>query len=151
ERKVNDLLTPYNRPQEAGSRTGVRWAEVRDERGTGLRFAHEGEMEFSALPWTPFEIENARHHSELPASHRTVLRPALMRRGVGGDNARGAQPHPEHRWPRGEEQEFRFSSRGVMYGPGAGSTPRGSGAAAPRGDRPPTDQRAGTGAWQRTR
>ena len=114
ERKVNDLLTPYNRPQEAGSRTGVRWAEVRDERGTGLRFAHEGEMEFSALPWTPFEIENARHHSELPASHRTVLRPALMRRGVGGDNTWGAQTHPEYRLPRGEELEFRFSFRGVM-------------------------------------
>ena len=60
---VADQLAPYLNPQESGSRTGVRWAEVTDARGRGLRIECEpgSPMEFSALPWTPFEIEEAGH------------------------------------------------------------------------------------------
>lgn len=112
---VADQLTPYLTPQESGSRTGVRWAEVTDARGRGLRIACEpgSPMEFSALPWTPFEVEEAGHAHELPRSASTVLRPALMRRGVGGDDSWGARPHPEHRLASGR-LEFRFSLRGVL-------------------------------------
>lgn len=39
---------------EAGNHTGLRWAEVTDLHGPGLRLECVGEpMEFSALPWTP--------------------------------------------------------------------------------------------------
>ncbi len=110
---VAQQLTPYLRPQEAGSRTGVRWATVTDDRGSGLRFECADGMEFSALPWTPFEVENAAHHVELPPSHRTVLRPALMRRGVGGDDSWGARTHPEYLLPQGVELEFRFAFQGI--------------------------------------
>ena len=111
--EVAGQLTPYVRPQEAGSHTGVRWAEVTDDDGAGLRFDCAGGMEFSALPWTPFEIENARHPNELPPIHRTILRPALMRRGVGGDDSWGAQTHPEYRLPVGQELTFRFGFQGL--------------------------------------
>ncbi len=119
---VATQLTPYVRPQEAGSRTGVRWAEVTDDDGVGLRLecgggaagvGVPGGMELSALPWTPFEIENARHPNELPPVVHTVLRPALMRRGVGGDDSWGARTHPEFLLPRGEELVFTFAFRGV--------------------------------------
>lgn len=110
---VATQLTPYLRPQESGSHTGVRWAEVTDDRGRGLRLDCAGGMEFSALPWTPFEIENARHPNELPPITRTVLRPALMRRGVGGDQSWGAMTHPEYRLPAGKELVFRFGFRGI--------------------------------------
>jgi beta-galactosidase len=111
--EVADQLTPYLRPQEAGSHTGVRWAEVTDDRGVGLRFGCADGMEFSALPWTPFEIENAAHHVDLPPIQRTVLRPALMRRGVGGDDSWGAMTLPEYRLPAGNDLVFRFSFRGI--------------------------------------
>lgn len=109
---VADQLTRYVRPQEAGSHTGVRWAEVTGDDGAGLRFDCPDGMEFSALPWTPFEIENALHPNELPPIHRTVLRPALMRRGVGGDDSWGARTHPEYLLPRGT-LEFRFGFQGI--------------------------------------
>ncbi|MEA5054988.1 MAG: hypothetical protein VB093_16300, partial [Propionicimonas sp.] len=70
-------------------------------------------MEFSALPWTPFEVENALHPVDLPPIQRTVLRPALMRRGVGGDQSWGARTHPEYLLPAGEELVFRFGFRGI--------------------------------------
>ncbi len=113
ERDVRTELTPYLRPQEAGSRTGVRWAEVTDRRGAGIRLESAGGMEFSALPWTPFEIENAAHHTELPPIHRTVLRPALMRRGVAGDDSWGARTLPAYVLPRSGELVFRFSFQGI--------------------------------------
>lgn len=116
EADVRTELTKHLRPQESGSHTGVRWATVTDQRGYGLRFEHEQSMEFSALPWTPFEIENALHHTELPPSHRTVFRPALMRRGAGGDDTWGSQTHPEYRLPAGKDLSFTFSFQGVMLG-----------------------------------
>jgi beta-galactosidase len=109
---VADQLTPYVRPQEAGSRTGVRWASVTDDHGHGLRFDCADGMEFSALPWTPFEVENARHPVELPPIRHTVLRPALMRRGVGGDDSWGARTLPAYLLPTGE-LAFRFGFEGI--------------------------------------
>ncbi len=113
ETDVRSALTPYLRPQEAGSRTGVRWAEVTDERGAGLRFDAAEGMEFSALPWTPEQIEAAAHPNELPPSHRTVLRPALMRRGVAGDDSWGARTLPQYRLPTTGTLRFRFGFTGV--------------------------------------
>ena len=114
EGDVAEQLTPYLRPQEAGNHTGVRWASVTDDRGAGLRLDCEGGMDFSALPWTPFEVENATHRIDLPPIQHTVLRPALMRRGVGGDDSWGAEVHPEYRLPRGEELVFRFGFQGLL-------------------------------------
>ncbi|NTW40794.1 MAG: DUF4981 domain-containing protein [Cellulomonadaceae bacterium] len=112
-RDVREELTPYVRPQESGSRTGVRWATVTDGQGAGLRFDCPEGMEFSALPWTPFEIENARHPVDLPPIQHTILRPALMRRGVGGDDSWGAMTHPEFRVGQGSDLVFRFGFQGV--------------------------------------
>ncbi|WP_296665175.1 beta-galactosidase domain 4-containing protein, partial [Demequina sp.] len=113
EGDVREQLTRYMRPQESGSRTGVRWAEVLDDAGFGVRLDCPGGMELSALPWTPLEIESARHPNELPPILRTVLRPALMRRGVGGDQSWGAMTHPEYRLPTGE-LTFTFGFQGVL-------------------------------------
>ena len=110
---VATALTPHLRPQESGSRAGVRWAEVTDARGAGIRLDSEAGMEFSALPWTPDEIEAARHPHELPPIHRTVLRPALMRRGVGGDDSWGARTLPKYRLPKTGTLRFRFGFKGV--------------------------------------
>jgi len=111
---VAEQLTPYIRPQEAGNHTGVRWATVTDAHGTGLRFEYVDEpMEFSALPWTPWEVENAAHPVDLPPIQKTVLRPALMRRGVGGDDSWGSMTHPEYRLPEGQELVFRFAFQGI--------------------------------------
>ena len=110
---VAEMLTGYLRPQEAGNRTGVRWATVTDSRGAGLRFECATGMEFSALPASPFEVENALHHTELPPRHFTWLRPALMRRGVGGDDSWGAWTHAEYLLPAGRELEFTFAFQGL--------------------------------------
>ena len=113
ESDVTRELTPYLKPQESGSRTGVRWASLTDDDGWGLRVDSDSGMEFSALPWTPHEIENAQHPNELPPVHHTVLRPALQRRGVAGDDSWGSRTHPEFRLPKGERLVFQFGFQGL--------------------------------------
>ncbi len=113
QQEVADQLVDYLRPQESGSHFGVRWAEVTDRKGWGLRFDADIPMEFSAQPWSPFEVENAAHPNELPPILNTYIRPALARRGVAGDDTWGARPHDEYLLPAGQ-LVFRFGFQGVL-------------------------------------
>ena len=69
-------------------------------------------MEFSALPWTPHELENAAHPHELPAVHSTVIRACARQMGLGGDDSWGAKPRPEYLLPE-EPMTFCFRFRGT--------------------------------------
>ena len=112
EYRAEENYTPYLLPQECGNRTGVRWAEVTDGRGAGLKVWLNG-GEFSALPWTPHEIENAAHGYELVKSCYTVLKMSAMQMGVGGDDSWGARTHEEYLIDVSKPVEFAFSFRGM--------------------------------------
>lgn len=90
---VEKNLTPYLYPQECGNRTGVRSFTLSSS-SHALHVRCE-EMEFSALPYTPYVLENARHAWELPVPYETVLTISSMQMGVAGDNTWGARTHPE--------------------------------------------------------
>ena len=96
-------------PQECGSRTGVYRAAVTGSGlNIGIGFAGDG-MTFSALPYTPHELENARHLYELPRDdNKTVVRCAAFQRGVGGDNSWGAKPHADTCFAVEKGTSFRF-------------------------------------------
>jgi len=106
-KSVRDLPA-YLKPQECGNHTGVRWAEVTDFRGHGLRFTGD-EMFFSALAHTPHELENALHADELPPPQYTVVRASLMQMGVGGDDSWGALTHEEYLIDVSRRLSFTFS------------------------------------------
>lgn len=108
----NEGAQPYFLPQETGARTGVVWAEVTDEEGLGLHFEGDNMM-FSALPYTPHELENARHQYELPPKVKTVIRCAKGQLGIAGENTWGAIPQEEHRVTLSEGEVFNFSFRGM--------------------------------------
>ena len=110
---VRENMARYLVPQETGNKTGVRYAKVVNGKGRGLLFSTAEEMEFSALPYTPHELENAHHPYELPPVHRTIVRASLMQMGVGGDNSWGARTLPEYLLPRGKPLHFTFSFRGI--------------------------------------
>jgi len=110
---VADNFSAYLKPQECGNKTDVRFAEISADNGTGVRFEGAPVMEFSALPWTPAEMETAMHAYELPAVHHTVVRPALVRMGVGGDDSWGANTHEEYRIPN-KDYKFEFSFKGIL-------------------------------------
>lgn len=109
---VMDNVARYMVPQECGNKTNVRWAKVTDRRGRGLMFEGDS-MSFSALPWTPHEMENARHPYELPEVHYTVIRAAMQQMGIAGDNSWGARPLPEYLLDTSKKMNFTFRFRGI--------------------------------------
>ena len=110
--RAEENLTPYLLPQECGNRTGVRWAEVTDAKGQGLKLWLNG-GEFSALPWTPHEIENAAHGYELPPVNYTVLKLSTRQMGIAGDDSWGARTHPEYLLDVSKPLRFEFSFMGI--------------------------------------
>jgi beta-galactosidase len=108
--RAAENMTPYLMPQECGNRTGVRWAEITNAKGQGLKLWLNG-GEFSALPWTPHEIENAAHGYELPPVNYTVLKMSARQMGVGGDDSWGARTHPEYLLDVSKPLAFEFSFR----------------------------------------
>jgi beta-galactosidase len=110
--KVKDNMSKYLVPQECGNKVGVRYAKITDNSGRGIIFK-SGEMEFSALPYTPHELENAMHDFELPQPHYTVVRAILKQMGIGGDQSWGARVHDEYLLPVDEKFVFSFSFKGV--------------------------------------
>ena len=110
--RVEDNMAKYLVPQECGNKEEVRWAKVTDRKGRGLLFTGDA-MCFSALPYTPHEMENAMHDYELPQVHYTVIRVAKAQMGVGGDDSWGALVHPEYHIDITKKLEFTFTFKGI--------------------------------------
>ena len=116
ENLVSDNLARYLVPQECGNKEDVRWASVTDRKGRGMFFEmdkNSGPMMFSALPYTPHEMENAMHPYELPEVHYTVVRAAKAQMGIGGDDSWGARTHSEYLLNADGKMEFSFVFRGL--------------------------------------
>ena len=114
--KVVDNMARYMVPQECGAKEEVRWAKVTDRKGRGMLFEmdeNNGPMMFSALPYTPHEMENAMHPYELPEVHYTVVRVAKDQMGVGGDDSWGARTHEEYLLKTDKKMEFSFVFKGL--------------------------------------
>lgn len=112
ENKVAENIAEYLVPQESGNKCRVRYAKIMDKKGRGMLFFGD-ELSFSALPYTPHELENATHHFELPPVHYTVVRVAKKQMGVGGDDSWGSHTHPEYLLDASEKMEFTFCFRGI--------------------------------------
>ena len=112
---VADNIARYMVPQECGAKEEVRWAKVTDRKGRGMLFEmdeNNGPMMFSALPYTPHEMENAMHPYELPEVHYTVVRVAKDQMGIGGDDSWGARTHEEYLLKTDKKMEFSFVFKG---------------------------------------
>lgn len=110
--KVADNMAKYLVPQECGNKVGVRYARLVDAKGRGILFEGD-ELSFSALPYTPHELENAAHVYELPQVHHTIVRVAMAQMGVGGDDSWGSWVHPEYHIDVTKPLEFTFHFKGI--------------------------------------
>ena len=114
--KVIDNISEYVMPQACGNHVGVRFAEVTNDVGQGLRIEGvEGQpLSFSALPYSSNELEFAMHKFELPPIHRTVLSINLKEMGVGGDDSWGARPEAIYDVPSNVPYKFNFRIKPIF-------------------------------------
>lgn len=95
EGKVSEQYIPYLNPQENGNKTDVRFLDIGTEHEKKIRISGTTPFEFSALPYTSHEMENAENIACLPNSQYTVLGVYCKKSGVGGDDSWGAPVQEE--------------------------------------------------------
>ena len=74
---------PYVRPQENGGHAAVRWFEVTNSAGNGLRFAMGKPAQVSVTPNRDADLADATHDVEVTACGNTVVHIDAAHRGVG--------------------------------------------------------------------
>ncbi|WP_202873386.1 glycoside hydrolase family 2 TIM barrel-domain containing protein [Kribbella capetownensis] len=92
---VDELQTPYVVPQENGSRIDVRWAELTDAQGNGLRVEGAPYFQLTARRWTTEDLERARHRSDLTPRDHIYLNLDLAQNGLGSASC-GPPATPQH-------------------------------------------------------
>ncbi|MEE4177776.1 MAG: glycoside hydrolase family 2 TIM barrel-domain containing protein [Bacteroides sp.] len=105
--KVSELLVPYERPQENGNKTDVRWAALTNAFGIGLMAVSDPDdesLEMTALPYLsqdldaregydygPVHLEN-KHISQVSPRKLVRWNIDFGQRGVAGVDSWGARP-----------------------------------------------------------
>ena len=102
EQSTDEQLFPYVRPQESGNKCDVRWLELTNEQGEGVRIEGLQPLSISAMPYRSEDLDpgftkKQMHYSDIEPRREVVLQVDLAQRGLGGDNSWGAQPHDEYR------------------------------------------------------
>ncbi|MBN2045277.1 MAG: DUF4981 domain-containing protein [Anaerolineales bacterium] len=85
QNSVEEMIHDYPHPQENGNRSEVRWAELVDADGHGIRFTAEGKnlLNFSAWPYTQEDLIKAEHIHELLRREETTINIGYAQKGVG--------------------------------------------------------------------
>ncbi len=133
EQRVEDQYHwGYVRPQESGTKTGLRWMKVTDDNGTGLMLTSDVKFSASALPISRRMIDmvitggvrrdkgDQRHSLELRKAACLGMRSLggtyvnfdLVQMGLGCEDSWGAWPRQEYLIPA-RPMEFRFVIRPV--------------------------------------
>ncbi len=111
----------YVRPQESGTKTGLKWMKVIDDNGAGFEISSDVKFSASALPfnWKEMDVRmlgnNQAHSLELKAlanendrsNGRTWVNFDLAQMGLACVNSWGAWPLEEHR-VKAQPYEFNF-------------------------------------------
>jgi beta-galactosidase len=80
---VEQLQTPYLRPQENGNRRDVRWATLGDGDRVALRLEGEPTFDLTVRPWTSEQLDQAEHPTDLVAGDRLWVNLDLAQQGIG--------------------------------------------------------------------
>jgi beta-galactosidase len=98
------------RPQENANRTDVRWIDLTDATGSGLRLEADAQpFGVSAWPYSAADLARAAHDFELAHRNFVTVNVDDLQRGVGGDNSWGLPVHKEYRIPPASKQSFDFT------------------------------------------
>jgi len=122
--KVSEQLVPYERPQENGNKTDVRWAALTNNQGVGLMAVSESNrpgFEMTAMPYLTSDLD-AREgydygpvHLEQKHINQVIQRDFVRwnidfgQRGVAGVNSWGARPLEQYQLAPDITYEYGFT------------------------------------------
>ena len=95
------MVVPYVKPQTNGGREGLRQLMLTDNSGRGLKIETEGNVSFSALPYTDKDMMDAMHFWEMTPRPYTVNHLDAWTRGIGNASCGGdVNTLPQYRVPQ---------------------------------------------------
>ncbi|MGN0533102.1 MAG: glycoside hydrolase family 2 TIM barrel-domain containing protein [Eubacterium sp.] len=84
ETTADKMYVENIKPQESGNHNMVRWAEITDERGSGIRItALEQALDFKAVDVEEANLRKAKHIENVARTDKTVLHINGFMRGIG--------------------------------------------------------------------
>lgn len=92
---VDDLHTPYVRPQENGNRHRTQWASLTDRRGVGLLIVGEPVFDFSAHRYSLENLTAAKHMNDLIDRDVITVNVDYKQRPLGSASC-GPEPLEKH-------------------------------------------------------
>ncbi len=112
EQTVSEQFYPYVRPQENGNKTDIRWWQLSDPDGRGLKITSDVLFNAAALHYTTDDLDDGekkdqRHSGELKERKLTTLNIDLEQMGLGCIDSWGSWPLKEHQMLY-KNYEFRF-------------------------------------------
>ena len=115
EGKVQEQFELHPRPQECSNKTEIRWMEITNDKGIGLRITADPLFEINCSAYLPEEVEESDHIYKLPPFEKTVIRINDGQMGVGGDRGWGAAPvaHPEYLLYANRPYKYSFTVKGI--------------------------------------
>ncbi len=118
---VDEQFYAYDRPQETGTKSDLRWWHQADMGGKGLRFTSPAAFSASALHYSQEELDEGlvktnRHPADMEKDSRVWLCIDAAQYGLGCINAWGALPLPEYRLPFADRTfEFTISPETKLW------------------------------------
>jgi len=93
---VRDLMTPYEKPMDAGNHEDVRWVSITNSGGSGIKACSDSTLlQFTALPYSDEQMDPVEYRIDLPQSDATVLCLSYKTLGVGTAGC-GPRPLPQY-------------------------------------------------------
>ncbi|MFM9911045.1 MAG: beta-galactosidase, partial [Chitinophagaceae bacterium] len=98
----------FPQPQESGNKTEVRWLQLSDETGKGIKITGKQLLNVAAVPYLQVAVQKARHSFDLIPTDYITVNIDLKQMGVGGDDSWSANgiPHPEFML---KEKKYQYS------------------------------------------
>ena len=97
---VDGLYVDYSKPQTCGLRLNMRFVELTDAAGEGLRISTDGSCNFSALNYTDEQLYDAGHIGDIQKNGGVVMHLDYFTRGTGNSSC-GYSTLNEHCVPTG--------------------------------------------------
>lgn len=126
DRKTSAMVAQYNSPvkaqyhnyvraQETGNKTDVRWFEVKNKKGFGLKISFVDRLlsgsvipvRNSDLYYVPNILPERKHGGDVDTDKHVTVNVDYRQMGVAGDNSWGDYPHSNYRI-LGQDNEFKF-------------------------------------------
>lgn len=104
DQTVSEQFYPYIRPQETGTKTGIRWWNQMDAGGNGIQITSDNAFSLSALNYSIETLDDGaekhqRHSQLLSAGDLTEICIDKVQMGLGSINSWGALPLEKYRVP----------------------------------------------------